>query len=200
MALLNHGEIAYIDNDLVRRTREGDVQAFEELFKRHNKRIYNVSLQMLSNESDAADATQEVFVRAYRAIKKLKSDAAFVTWLKTLAVNVCRDVLRRRLRTRTESLDAPVDTEDGGSMQREIEDWSGNPERVMSKKYTCQSVQGAISTLSPDYREVIALFYVDGDGIDEIAKTLNCPTGTVKSRLARARAELKRKLAHLVEQ
>ena len=198
--MLNNGEIAYIDNDLVRRTREGDVQAFEELFKRHNKRIYNVSFQMLSDESDAADATQEAFVRAYRSIKTLKSNAAFVTWLKTLAINVCRDALRKRMRSKTESLDAPVDTGDGGNMQREIEDWSANPERLVTRKHTRQSVQEAISTLSPDYREVIALFYADGAGIDEIAKTLNCPVGTVKSRLARARAELKRKLAHLVEQ
>ena len=198
--MLNHGEIAYIDNDLVRRTREGDVRAFEELFERHNKRIYNISLQMLSNESDAADATQEVFVRAYRSVDKLKSNAAFVSWLKTLAVNVCRDALRKRMRSGTESLDAPMETSDGGSLQREIEDWSGNPERLLTKKHTRQSVQDAVSTLSPDYREVIALFYVDGAAVDGIAKMLNCPVGTVKSRLARARAELKRKLAHLVEQ
>ena len=190
----------YIDNELVHSAAKGDVDAFEELFRRHRKRVYNISLQMLSDESEAADATQEVFVRAFRSIGKLKSDAAFVSWLKTLTVNCCRDVLRRRKRTGTvESLDKPVDGGDGAPMQRELEDWSSNPERTFVRKDMAEAVQKAISSLAPQYREVIALFYVDGAGVAEISKILKCPAGTIKSRLARARGELKRKLAHLVE-
>jgi RNA polymerase sigma-70 factor (ECF subfamily) len=184
----------------VRRAAKGDLDAFENLFRRHQKRVYNISLQMLSDESDAADATQEVFVRAFRSIAKLKSEAAFVSWLKTLTVNYCRDVLRRRMRTGiVESLDKPLDVGNGSPMRRDPEDWSGNPERAFARKDVSETVQKAISSLVPQYREVVALFYVDGAEVAEIAKILKCPVGTVKSRLARARGELKRKLAHLVE-
>lgn len=198
--LVKDGLVAHVDNDLVRRTREGDVTAFEELFARHQRRVYNICLQILSDEAEAADVTQDVFVRAYKSIKNLKSDAAFVVWLKTLTVNMCRDVLRKRVRTPgVQSLDKMIETNDGDCLQREIEDWSHNPERTMDKRETCEIVQSAISSLSPDYREVVTLFYVDGAEVNDIAKTLNSPVGTIKSRLARARAELKRKLAHLLE-
>ena len=188
-------EAAYLDNDLVRRTRQGDVGAFEELFKRHQTRIYNIALRMLSDEAGAADATQEVFVRAYQSLANLKSDAAFVTWLKTMAINHCRDVLRKRGRTRVDSLDAPLNCDDGGSLRTEIPDWSANPERALDKKFMREAVQRAIGSLQPDYREAVMLFYVDGSDVAEIARVLGCPVGTIKSRLSRARAELKRKLA-----
>ncbi|MCE5198687.1 MAG: sigma-70 family RNA polymerase sigma factor [Armatimonadota bacterium] len=198
--MAKEGLVTYVDNDLVRRIREGDVTAFEELFARHQRRVYNICLQILNNEAEAADVTQDVFVKAYKSIKSLKSDAAFVGWLKTLAVNMCRDALRKRVRTASvQSLDKLIETGDGDCLQREIEDWSHNPERSMDKRETCKIVQKAISSLSLDYREVVVLFYVDGAEVNEIAKTLNSPVGTIKSRLARARAELKRKLAHLVE-
>ncbi len=173
--------------------------AFEQLFARHSKRIYNISLRMLSDETDAADATQEVFVRAYKGIRDLKSDAAFVSWLKTLAINICRDELRKRGRTRTESLDKPVDMGDGDCIEREIADWSDNPERSLDRKLTREAVRRAVESLIPEYREVVALYYVDGAEVAEIAKMLSCPVGTIKSRLARARGELKRKLGHLVD-
>lgn len=192
-------DVAYLDNDLVRRVREGDVGAFEELFKRHQKRIYNIALRMLDEETDAADATQEVFVRAYQSIANLKSDAAFVTWLKTMAVNHCRDILRKRGRTKTDSLDAPLDCDDGGSVRSEIPDWSANPERSLDKRFMQEAVQRAISSLQPDYREAVTLFYVDGSDVAEIARILGCPVGTIKSRLSRARAELKRKLAGILD-
>lgn len=192
------GDGVYVDNELVRRTRDGDTAAFEQLFHRHQKRIYNIALRMLEDDTEAADATQEVFVRAYQAIPKLKADAAFVTWLKTAAVNYCRDMLRKRIRTRTHSLDAPVETGEGECLVVEVVDWSGNPEKSLDAKLTREAVRKAIDSLSPDYREVVVLFYVDGNDVAGIAEILKCPVGTVKSKLSRARAELKRKLEHYV--
>lgn len=186
------------NNDLVRRTRLGEVGAFEALFKSHHKRIYSIAMQMLADESEAADATQEIFVRAYQGISSLKSDAAFVTWLKTLAVNRCRDILRKRGRTKVDSLDARMERDDGSSLRSEIPDWSNNPERSLDKKFLRESVRKAIGSLQPDYREAVTLFYVDGSDVAEIARVLGCPVGTVKSRLSRARVELKRKLAGYV--
>ena len=169
--------VTCVDNDLVHRARKGDVGAFEELFRRHQKRVYNISFQMLSDETEAADATQEVFVRAYRSITRLKSDAAFVTWLKTLTVNLCRDVLRKRKRAvRVESLDKPLDTDEGSRLQPEIEDWSANPEQLLGKKEVRETVQTAVTSLSPEYREVISLFYVDGAEVTETAKRWVAPS------------------------
>ena len=183
-----------MDNELALRARQGDLAAFEQLFKLHQKRVYNIALQMLRDETEAADATQDVFVKAYRSISDLASEAAFVTWLKTIAVNVCRDIVRKRGHVRLESLDARVEASDGSQMDNEVADWSTNPERTLDKKQTRELVQKAISSLSPDYREVVTLFYVDGADVAEIAKVTGCPTGTVKSRLSRAREMLKRKL------
>ncbi|MHB9036407.1 MAG: RNA polymerase sigma factor [Armatimonadota bacterium] len=189
-----HADTVHIDNDLARKAQQGDLAAFEVLFSRHHKRVYNIALRMLDNEAEAADATQEIFVRAYKSISKLVSEEAFVTWLKTMAVNICRDILRKCGRVRLESLDAPIETGDGSYLASELADWSTNPERSFDKTMMQETVQNAIRTLSCDYREVITLFYVDGADVAEIAKLTGCPTGTVKSRLSRARAELKRKL------
>lgn len=189
----------YSANDLVRRVRSGDVGAFESLFNLYQKRVYSITLSMLGDENEAADATQEVFVKAYQGIGRLSSDAAFVTWLKTMTVNLCRDLLRRRTRVRFDSLDAPVETDDGSQLATEIADWSGNPEKLLDEKQTREIVARAIGSLSPDYREVVTLFYVDGADVAEIARIVGSPVGTVKSRLSRARVELKRKLEHLVK-
>lgn len=188
------GDPVYLDNELARRAQKGDVAAFEELFNRHQKRVYNIALRMLRDESESADATQEVFVRAYKSIDKLVSGEAFVTWLKTMTINICRDALRKRPQVRLESLDAPVRCDDGSSASREIADWSSDPSGLAMTRSLQELVHKAISSLQPDYREVVTLFYMDGADIAEISKVTGSPEGTVKSRLSRARAELKRKL------
>lgn len=183
-----------VDNELARRAQKGDLSAFEELFNRHNKRIYNIALRMLQDESDAADATQETFVRVYKSIDKLADGEAFVSWLKTVAINICRDALRKRSKVKTESLDAPIEYDDGGSASKEIADWSNDPGEKTLTKSLQDTVQRAIYSLKREYREVVTLFYIDGANIAEISKITGSPEGTVKSRLSRARAELKRKL------
>lgn len=184
----------YVDNELVCRAQKGDMDAFENLFNRHHKRVYNIALRMLQNETDAADATQEVFVRAYKSIGRLVSTEAFVTWLKTMTINICRDALRKHGKVRMESLDSPVKYEDGSSAGREIADWSNDPSESALTGNLQESVQKAIFSLEPDYREVVTLFYIDGANVAEISRITGSPQGTVKSRLSRARAELKRKL------
>lgn len=188
----------YMDNELARRSQQGDLAAFEELFNRHHKRVYNIAMRMLQDDTDAADATQEVFIRAYKSIGNLISDEAFVTWLMTMTINICRDALRKRGRDKTESLDVPVKSEDGSSASREIADWSGNPGDSVVTKSMQELVQKAIYSLQPDYREVVTLFYIDQADISEISRITRSPEGTVKSRLSRARAELKRKLGSFV--
>ena len=188
-----------LDSDLVRETRKGDIEAFQRLFQKYHRRVYNLIYRMVGNEADAADLTQEVFVRVYNSLHNLRSDEAFYGWVRTVATNLTRDHFRKVGRTiRTESLDEKIRL-DGGEVEREVEDWSHNPERVTEKKDLRNAVQKAISSLSEEQRTVVALHHIDGMDVKEIAEMLHIPTGTVKSRLSRAREDLKRKLGHYIE-
>lgn len=186
------------DSELIERSKRGDHSAFEALFNRHQKRVYNLIYRMVGNEQDAADLTQEVFVRVYNSLHTLKTGEALLGWLRTVAVNITRDHVRKMARTiRAESLDSKVQLDDG-EVEREIEDWSENPERTFHRKDMQEAVQRALNSLSDDHRTVVALHHIEGVDVKEIADMMKLPVGTVKSRLARAREELKRKLGHYV--
>jgi len=189
-----------LDSDLVKEARAGDVAAFERLFDRYQKRVYNLIYRMVGHEQDAADLTQEVFVRVYNSLHTLKTGEAFFGWVRAVAVNVCRDHFRKAGRTvQTASLDAKIPVADG-EVEHEVEDWSANPERMLEKKDLQEAVKKAIGSLSDGHRTVVALHHIEGMDVRDIAKLLKVPVGTVKSRLARAREELKRKLSHYVAQ
>ncbi|MHB1456912.1 MAG: RNA polymerase sigma factor [Armatimonadota bacterium] len=192
-------EVSQIDDmTLVQRSREGDMSAFEMLFNRYQKRIYNLIYRMVGNEQDAGDLTQEVFVRVYNSINTVKSDSSFAAWIRTVAVNICRDFFRKRGRTiKADSIDATLNI-NGDEIERDIADWSHNPESMLEKKDLQDAVSKAILTLSQQHKEVVALHHIEGLDVNEIARDLKIPVGTVKSRLARAREELKRKLGHYV--
>lgn len=186
------------DSELIEESKRGDTSAFEALFNRYQKRVYNLVYRMVGNEQDAADLTQEVFVRVYNSLHTLRSDQALVGWLRTVAVNLARDHFRKSARTiRADSLDSRIEFDDG-EVAREVEDWSGNPERIFDRKDVQEAVRRALNSLSDDHRTVVAMHHIEDMDVKDIAKTLKVPTGTVKSRLARAREELKRKLGHYV--
>jgi RNA polymerase sigma-70 factor (ECF subfamily) len=182
----------------VRRAQEGDVRAFEQLFQQYHRGIFNAIYQMTHNDADAADLTQEVFVRAYRALPRLQTPEAFTSWLYRIAVNLSRNWLRDRGRVRIESLELPSDDGDEGST-REIADPSGDPAGLIQTRAMQERVQEAIAGLSPDHRTVVTLHHLEGMSVEEIARVMDCSVGTVKSRLSRARDHLKRKLAGYVE-
>jgi len=184
--------------DWVRRAQEGDVRAFEQLFQQYQRGIYNTVYQMVRNDADAADLTQEVFVRAYRALPRLQTPEAFTSWLYRIAVNLSRNWLRDRGRVRVESLELPGDDGEEGNT-REIADPSGDPASLAQTKDMQEWVRKAIAGLSPDHRAVVTLHHLEGISVEEIAQMMDCSIGTVKSRLSRARDHLKRKLAGYVE-
>lgn len=187
-----------IDPDLIRKIREGDVSAFEQLFNSYQKRVYNLIYRMVGNDQDAADLTQEVFVRIYSARHRLQSEEAFGAYIRTIATNLCRDHFRKvKRRVKADSLNEPISV-DGGEVEKEVADWSTNPERTLEKKDLQAAVQGALDTLSDEHRAVVVLHHIEGMDLKDIAQELGVPEGTVKSRLARARDELKRKLGHYV--
>ncbi len=185
------------DAQLVQRAKAGDERAFEVLFGRQHRRIYAICYGMLRNEADASDATQEAFVRAYRSLHRLEAPGAFGGWLAQIAVNICRDILKRpRLVAR--SLDEPLGDEDS-EFKLEIPDWTDSPEKASMTQELQDVVNRAIGTLSPDHRAVVTMHHLEGMDVLQIADVLGVSEGTVKSRLSRARAELRRKLGHYVD-
>ena len=189
---------ASLDTALVARAREGDLSAFEEIYRRYDRRIYNTVYQVVRNEDDAADITQEAFIRAYRSLKNLRSDEAFTSWLFRIAINLSRNHLRGRPSFRVESLDEYATSEEE-EQELQVPDSTGDPARMAETREMQSMVRRAVGALSPAHREVITLHHLEGMRVDDIARILNCSVGTVKSRLSRARDELKRKLRSYVE-
>jgi len=185
--------------ELVRRAQTGDLGAFEQLFQQYQRGIYNAIYQMVRSETDAADLTQDVFIRAYRALPRLQSPEAFTSWLYRIALNLSRNFIRDNTRVRVESLDQPIAEDEEGGGQRDIADSSGDPGAVAQTKDMQERVRRAVATLSHDHRVVVTLHHLEGMPVEEIAKVMGCSVGTVKSRLSRARDHLRRKLANLVE-
>lgn len=189
-----------MNHDLVRRAKEGDWEAREQLFRQYNRRLYNFVLRMVNNEEDAADITQDVFVRLFETLPSLRAEEAFTSFLYTIAVNACRDHARRRQRVQFESLDAPrAGTDDEESSTLEIPDDADTPDVSLERDELQKRVQQAIATLSEDHRAVIVMHHLQDMEVNDMARILGVRVGTVKSRLARARAELERKLRSYVE-
>lgn len=182
----------------VRQAQAGDLQAFEQLFNHYHRGIYNAIYQMVRSDADAADLTQEVFVRAWKSLPRLEAPEAFSSWLYRIATNLTRNWIRDNSRVRHESLDQPVGEEEDGP-GREVADFSGDPAAVSQTRATQDAVQRAILGLSEDHRMVVTLHHLEGMAVEEIARIMRCSVGTVKSRLSRARENLKRKLAGYVE-
>lgn len=180
------------DIQLVERTQQGDQQAFSQLFAKYQKKVFNLCFRFVDDYEEARDLTQETFVRVYNGIKNFRREASFSTWLYCIASNTCKNKLRHwKTQPNLMSLDETFETEDD-EMTRQVED--KNDPTPLAKAETREiqdQVQTAIKTLSAEHREVIILRDIQGCSYEEIAATLGCNLGTVKSRLSRARLELK---------
>ena len=179
---------------LVQQARSGNIQAFETLFGKYQKPIYNMLLRMLRSSDDASDLTQDTFIKAYRALGSLREEATFYPWLRQIAVNLARNQWKRAGRVRMSSLDEGQTTDEGEELSRELPDWSANPESLAQDEELRRKVEAAIATLSEDHRVVVTLHHMEGMPVADIAQLLGISVGTVKSRLSRARDQLHRKL------
>lgn len=179
-----------VDSGLVRKAKQGDIQAFEKLINKHQKRVYNIALRMLQNPEDAYDISQEVFIRVFKSMKEFREEASFSTWIYRIAKNACLDELRKRKKRNIVSLDENMEFEEG-TVKRQIEDEAPGPDILYESKELKDIVKLALRHLSNDHRLVIVLRDLQGFSYDEIAKILDCPEGTVKSRINRARKALK---------
>jgi RNA polymerase sigma-70 factor (ECF subfamily) len=191
-----HGDIA-----LVQRAKQGDVDAFARLAAQYKDKIYNYVARLCGDAPEAEDLTQEVFIRAFVAMRRFRGTATFQTWLYKIATNMALDALRRRRRAGPPavSLDAPIET-DESSLQRELADTSGDPHETAAARELQHEVQQGISALSEKLRVVIVLFDIQGLSYEEIAEVLGVPLGTVKSRLFNARMALRQRLMRYMEQ
>lgn len=175
---------------LIHKAQKGQIAAFEELIMGHEIRIYNIAYRMFHSEEDAKDLSQEIFIKVFENIHKFKGNSSFSTWLYRIATNTCIDELRRRKGKQTYSMDEEVETEEG-SMNREYADIKPNPEEVIINKEVANQIQFALNHLSEDHKTAIILRDLQGLGYDEISQVLECSLGTVKSRISRARRQLK---------
>ena len=173
---------------IVRKVLGGDANAFETLVLEYEKNVYNIALRMTGNSEDAADMTQEAFIKAYNSLQSFRGDSKFSVWLYRIVSNVCLDFLRSKNRRPTVSLS--VEDDDGEDAQLDVADESQSPELLLDRKLTRDSVRGGIDSLPPDYRQILLLREIQGLSYDEIAQALSLEVGTVKSRIFRARKRL----------
>jgi RNA polymerase sigma-70 factor (ECF subfamily) len=186
------------ESELIAQCRCGDLDAFDTLVERHQTRVYNLCLWQLRDPDEAADAAQNVFIRAWRSIDKFRGESSFSTWLHRIAVNVTHDAARKRSTTPTpfstlfSAGDDESDTERTESLTPDLP--SAQPDAIVMRTERQQAVRAALATLPDHYRLVLVLFDMEGHSYEDVSVMLELPMGTVKSRLNRARAALRQTL------
>ncbi len=177
--------MAVDERDLITRSCAGDLEAFESLVRAHQAPIYNLAYRLTGNREDATDAAQDAFVRAYQALPRFRQDAAFGTWLYRIATNAALDLVRRRPAVPPVELTANHRAPD-------------DPEVEAQRREIHRRVHAALGHLPPEYRAAVVLRDLQGLDYEEIARVLQVPIGTVRSRLSRGRGALRAQLTDLV--
>jgi RNA polymerase sigma-70 factor (ECF subfamily) len=183
------------EREIIEKVRQGDTQAFEVLVERYQTKVYNLALRMCGNEDDAFDLAQDAFIRAWKSLSSFQFESAFSTWLFRLTSNLCLDYLRAKKRRAAVSL--TMSGEEDEQAQLDVPDPAMTPEEAVLASEDKAILMEAINSLSADYRQIITLRAINDLSYAEIAKVLQIQEGTVKSRLSRARAELKNKLLQI---
>jgi len=177
----------------VAQARKGDDRAFAELVKRYEAKIFRLAQHITQNREDAEDVLQETFLRAYEHLDQFQGNSKFYTWIVRIAVNQALMKLRRRRTDKSVSLDETIDTGED-TVTREIAAWDEDPEQRFSREELGEILDSAIQTLAPTYRSVFLLRDVDDLSTEETAEALGLSVPAVKSRLLRARLQLREKL------
>ncbi|WP_168561036.1 RNA polymerase sigma factor RpoE [Rhizobacter sp. SG703] len=189
------------DAPLIERIKRGDVKAFEMLVVKYQRRIERLIGRMVRDTDLVQDIAQETFIRAYRAIPQFRGESAFYTWLYRIAVNAAKKALVEMKRDPivTESARASRDEDDETSrVENELTNGE-TPEALLASKEIAATVNASIDALSEDLRQAITLREIEGLSYEEIAEVMNCPIGTVRSRIFRAREAIALKLRPLLD-
>lgn len=196
-AVLAKGAVAPVratdaDEELVAAARRGDPAAFEKLLARHEARIFRLAHNITQNREDAEEVTQDAFLRAFLRLDTFQGESRFSTWLTRIAINQALMKLRKH-KPGVLPLDEPVETAKG-SLPREIVDWGPSPEQRFSQRELRELLDGAIGELNTNLRIVLQLRDLEEFSTEETARALGISIAAVKSRLMRARLELREKL------
>ena len=187
---------------LVERAKRGEQKAFEMLVIKYQRRIERLIARMVRDVDLVQDIAQETFIRAYRAMPQFRGDSAFYTWLYRIAVNTAKkalgDLKRDPLVTESARASANDDDDETSRIERELTDGE-TPESLLASKEIAQAVSAAVEALSDDLRQAITLREIEGLSYEEIAELMNCPIGTVRSRIFRAREAIALRLRPLLD-
>jgi len=184
------------DPELIKRFLKGDEEAFNRLVLSYQNRVYGLCFRLTGSLDEAEDVAQEIFITVYKSLKNFRGDSRFSTWLYRITVNHCKNRMKylgRRGYFTSESMDQPLEVEDG-ELARQIQSEDMDALSQMEQKEVQKLVQDKIQELDGEHREVILLRDMEGLSYEEISEILGLPEGTVKSRIHRARLELKAKL------
>lgn len=192
---------AEADALLIERAKRGEVSAFEMLVVKYRRRIERLIARIVRDVDLVEDVAQETFIRAYRALPQFRGESAFYTWLYRIAVNTAKKTVTELARDPviTESaLSQRSDDDETSGVERELTDGE-TPEAVLASREIARTVNAAMEALPEDLRQAIALRELEGLSYDEIATLMNCPIGTVRSRIFRARETIANKLRPLLD-
>ncbi|MHB1021088.1 MAG: sigma-70 family RNA polymerase sigma factor [Acidobacteriaceae bacterium] len=187
------------DVALVARAKAGDVSAFEQLVRQYDRQIFRIAQHITQNREDAEDIVQDAFLKAYEKLDQFQGNSKFYTWLVRIAVNESLMRLRKRRTGKMVSIDEDVETEEG-SMPRDLADWSPNPEQLYGQSELGDILRKTIHGLPPGFRTVFVLRDVENLSTEETAEMLGLSVPAVKSRLLRARLQLRERLSRYFKQ
>ena len=182
------------DVALVERAKEGDIEAFDTLVRQYERQIFRVAQHITQNREDAEDITQDAFLKAYEKLAQFQGNSKFSTWLTRIAVNESLMRLRKRKTSKTVSMDQDVQTEEG-AIPRDFAEWRPNPEQTFDQAELSDILRRTIQGLPPGFRTVFTLRDIENLSTEETAQALGLSIPAVKSRLLRARLQLRERLS-----
>jgi RNA polymerase sigma-70 factor (ECF subfamily) len=187
-----------LDRELVERAQRGDKHAFELLVSKYQRKLSRLLSRFVKDQAEVEDVAQEAFIKAYRALPSFRGDSAFYTWLYRIGINTAKNYLvakGRRAPTVTEFDSDEAEEFDGGDQLRDI----NTPESLLMTKQIANTVNDAMEQLPEELRAAIQLREIDGLSYEEIAAAMDCPIGTVRSRIFRAREAIAERLRPLLD-
>lgn len=190
------------DAQLVERVQRGDQRAFEMLVVKYQRRIERLIARMVRDTDLVEDIAQETFIRAYRALPGFRGESAFYTWLYRIAVNTAKKAMiglqRDPLRTESSLAGVADEDDDASRVENDLSDGE-TPESVLASRQVAETVNAAVEALSDDLRQAITLREIEGLSYEDIAEIMQCPIGTVRSRIYRAREAIASRLRPLLD-
>jgi len=187
-----------VDQQLVERAQRGDKQAFELLVSKYQRKLARLLSRFIRDATEVEDVTQEAFIKAYRALPTFRGDSAFYTWLYRIGINTAKNYLAamgRRAPTTTEIDSEEAEGYEDGEQLRDL----NTPENQMMSRQVAETVNQTLESLPEELRSAITLREIEGLSYDDIADIMNCPIGTVRSRIFRAREAIAAKLRPLLD-